>query len=775
MPVNTPTVKVVNTRRHGAEVILTGETVEEAAAFALAHGRDKGLTFIHPYDDPLVIAGQGTLALEMLGAAPEIDTLLVPIGGGGLISGIAVAAKALKPSIRLIGVQAALYPSMYNAIKGESLPMRGDTLAEGIAVKAPGQITQQIVRRLVDDIVLVSEQEIERAVSLLINIEKTVVEGAGAAGLAAVLRARAVQGAILGLVLCGGNIDTRLLASVLTREFAREGRLSQLAIDLVDRPGTLGKVANILGEAGANIVEVYHQRVFCDLPAKGALLEAVIETRDRQHLQETVDRLKAAGFEVEVRSNPEGPADGRCAHAAAAGGHNARHAAPARAQGALAVELHDPPCQPRGRSRRRPEGGRAPGLLGLARHADDGALFPHPAPRGSGGRQAACQPGVPRHPVPARQPEPRQAAEFPRLRGVQSYPSRTKDTADVDFSTGSVGLGIAETGFASLVQDYVHAKGWSPNWPKGRMVGIMGDAEIDEGNVHEALLEYWKHGLRELLVDHRLQPPEPRLGGLRSPVHEDGGPVREPRLEGRALKYGKLLQRAFGEPGGQRLKQWIDDCPNMLYSALVFQGGEAWRRQLEHDLAIHPDTLDIVRRHDDAALARLMTNLGGHDLQAILEAFETVPTDQPVCFIAYTIKGYGLPFQGHKDNHSGLMTKAQMSELRAREGINQGEEWDKLAGLELPAAEVEQFLADVPFVPRARGGCGRRGCRPTRSPRSSQGPDVDASGLRPRARRDRACRRSAGRAHRHHLARRDRLHQPGAVGQPARSLLHVEP
>ena len=195
MPTNTPTVKVVNTRRHGAEVMLTGETVEEAAAFAQAHGRERGLTFIHPYDDPLVIAGQGTLALEMLGAAPEIDTFVVPIGGGGLISGIAVAAKALKPGIRVIGVQAELYPSMYNTINGKQLPMRGDTLAEGIAVKAPGRITQAIVRELVDDIVLVTEQEIERAVSLLINIEKTVVEGAGAAGLAAVVKAaRAVQG-----------------------------------------------------------------------------------------------------------------------------------------------------------------------------------------------------------------------------------------------------------------------------------------------------------------------------------------------------------------------------------------------------------------------------------------------------------------------------------------------------------------------------------------------------------------------------------------------------
>ncbi len=307
MPVNTPTVKVVNTRRHGAEVVLTGETVEEAAAFAQAHGRERGLTFIHPYDDPSVIAGQGTLALEMLGAAPEIDTFVVPIGGGGLISGMGVAATALKPGIRLIGVEAELYPSMYNAINGTQLPMRGDTLADGIAVKAPGHITQGIVRELVEDIVLVSEQEIERAVSLLINIEKTVVEGAGAAGLAAVLkRPEFFKNRTIGLVLCGGNIDTRLLASVLARELAREGRLTQLTIDLVDRPGRLAKVANLLGEAGANIVEVYHQRIFSDLPAKAALLELVIETRDRDHLNDTVKCLKAAGFAVEVRTNPGG-------------------------------------------------------------------------------------------------------------------------------------------------------------------------------------------------------------------------------------------------------------------------------------------------------------------------------------------------------------------------------------------------------------------------------------------------------------------------------------
>src|SRR5262245_14189617 len=307
MPVSTPTVKVVNTRRHGAEVILHGETVEQAAVFARDHGRERGLTFIHPYDDPLVIAGQGTIALEMLGSAPEIDTLVVPIGGGGLISGMAVAAKALKPDLQVIGVQAELYPSMYNTVKGASLPMRGDTLAEGIAVKAPGKLTTPIVRRLVDDILLVPEPLIEGAVSLLINIEKTVVEGAGAAGLAAVCANRdRFRGRNVGLVLCGGNIDTRLLASVLTRELAREGRLSQLSIDLADRPGQLARVANLLGEAGANIVEVYHQRLFSDLPAKGALLEVVIETRDRTHRDECIARLRAAGLEVELRGNAGG-------------------------------------------------------------------------------------------------------------------------------------------------------------------------------------------------------------------------------------------------------------------------------------------------------------------------------------------------------------------------------------------------------------------------------------------------------------------------------------
>ena len=365
---------------------------------------------------------------------------------------------------------------------------------------------------------------------------------------------------------------------------------------------------------------------------------------------------------------------------------------------------------------------------------------------------------------------------FRAFGGAQSYPSRTKDEADVDFSTGSVGLGMAETGFASLVQDYVHAKGWSPNWGKGRMIGIMGDAEIDEGNVHEALLEYWKHGLENCwwIIDYNRQSLDSvvsdRLFMKVAALFENLG------WKVVLIKYGKLLQRAFAEPGGQRLKQWIDDCPNMLYSALVFQGGAAWRRQLEDDLAIHPDTLAIVRRHDDAALARLMTNLGGHDLQAILEAFDDAPTNQPVCFIAYTIKGYGLPFQGHKDNHAGLMTKAQMNELRAREGINQGEEWDRFAGLERARRGGRGVPGATCRSCQGHAAAARpRGCPSTLPQDRGQGPDVDAGRLRPRARRDRARGRAARRPHRHHVARCDRLDQPRALGQPARPVLHGEP
>jgi threonine dehydratase len=301
VPVGTPTVKIENTRRHGATVIEGGATLEEAADLALDHGRKEGLTYVHPYDDPLIIAGQGTIALEMLASVPDLDVLLVPIGGGGLISGMAVAAKSLKPSIEIIGVQAALYPSMYNLIKGQQLPMRGDTLAEGIAVKVPGRITSEIVRALVDDIVLVTEREIEHALSLLITIEKSVTEGAGAVALAAVLADESrFEGRSLGLVLSGGNIDTRLLSGVLTRQLAREGRLSRLRFDIVDRPGQLATVLAVLSKSGANIVEVSHQRIFTDLPAKAVLLEVVIETRDRTHLAATIAALRAACIDVDV-------------------------------------------------------------------------------------------------------------------------------------------------------------------------------------------------------------------------------------------------------------------------------------------------------------------------------------------------------------------------------------------------------------------------------------------------------------------------------------------
>ncbi|MGE0767754.1 MAG: transketolase [Hyphomicrobiaceae bacterium] len=287
--------------------------------------------------------------------------------------------------------------------------------------------------------------------------------------------------------------------------------------------------------------------------------------------------------------------------------------------------------------------------------------------------------------------------------GVQSYPSRTKDKADVDFSTGSVGLGVAATGFASLVQDYIHAKSWrTSDWPKGRMIALMGDAEIDEGNIHEALLEYWKHGLKNCwwVVDYNRQSLDSvvsdRLFMKVAGLFENLG------WKVILIKYGKLQEAAFREPGGERLRTWIADCPNQLYSALVFEGAKGWRRQLETDFAGDGEILALIGRRNDDDLARLMTNLGGHDMETILEAFASAPSDQPVCFISYTIKGYGLPFAGHKDNHAGLMNKSQMQLFRAQQGVNQGEEWDKFAGLKRPREEVERFLAQVPFASKGR-------------------------------------------------------------------------
>ncbi|MCW3845845.1 threonine ammonia-lyase [Sphingomonas sp. LB-2] len=299
MPKNTPIVKVTQTEGHGATVILEGETFDAAYAHARKLEAEQDLTFVHPFDDTRIIAGQGTVALEMLEDVPDLDTLVVPLGGGGLISGIATVAKAQGRPIEVIGVEAELYPSMYNRINHTDMPCAGDTLAEGIAVKEPGAITERIVRALVDDIVLVGERRLEEAVSLLLQIEKTVVEGAGAAGLAALLsEPERFKGKKVGTVLCGGNIDTRLLANVLLRDLARSGRLARLRIQLQDRPGALYNVARIFHEQGVNIIEVYHQRVFTTLPAKGLITEIECETRDRNHLDRLITALRRAQYEV---------------------------------------------------------------------------------------------------------------------------------------------------------------------------------------------------------------------------------------------------------------------------------------------------------------------------------------------------------------------------------------------------------------------------------------------------------------------------------------------
>ena len=299
MPKTTPMVKVMQTEQVGGKVVLEGETFDEAYAHARSVEKQLGLTFVHPFDDPNVAAGQGTVGLEMLEDAPEIETLVVPIGGGGLISGIATVAKALNPKIEVIGVQAQLYPSMYDRIKGAHLPCGGDTLAEGIAVKEPGEFTARIIAELVDDILLVGEGDLEKAVSLLLQIEKTVVEGAGAAGLAAVLTHKErFAGKKVGLVLCGGNIDTRLLANVLLRDLAREGRLARLRITLQDRPGALYKVMHEFDAHSVNILEIYHQRIFTDLPAKGLVTDIECEARDRQQLEKLIAALRAKGYSV---------------------------------------------------------------------------------------------------------------------------------------------------------------------------------------------------------------------------------------------------------------------------------------------------------------------------------------------------------------------------------------------------------------------------------------------------------------------------------------------
>jgi threonine dehydratase len=299
MPRPTPTVKVMQTEAVGGKVVLFGETFDEAYAHARQLENDLGLIFVHPFDHPHIAAGQGTVALEMLEDVPELDTLVIPIGGGGLASGMAVAAKAIKPDIRLIGVEAQLFPSMYNRLKGTDLPAGGDTLAEGIAVQAPGEFTSKILAELLDDLVLVGEGQMESALALLVQIEKTVVEGAGAAGLAAVMAyPELFKGRKVGIVLTGGNIDTRLLANVLLRDLARSGRLARLRLTLQDRPGALFKVMSEFDKHSVNIIEIYHQRIFTTLPAKGLITDIECEARDADQLDALVLSLRNAGYSV---------------------------------------------------------------------------------------------------------------------------------------------------------------------------------------------------------------------------------------------------------------------------------------------------------------------------------------------------------------------------------------------------------------------------------------------------------------------------------------------
>jgi threonine dehydratase len=299
MPSPTPAIKVTQTEGHGATVILHGETYDEAYEMALDLAKSRSLTFVHPFDDAEIMAGQGTVALEMLEDAPDIDTFVVPIGGGGLISGVAIAAKALNSSVEIIGVQAELYPSMYCKITGRQLPCAGDTIAEGIAVKAPGKLTAGVIEHLVDEIVLAPERDIETALCLLLQIEKTVAEGAGAAGLAALLGyPERFRGRKIGIIITGGNIDTHLLATVLLRDLARSGRMVRLRIELQDRPGALSSVVKLFDKHQVNIVEIYHQRIFTQLPAKDAFIDIECEARDAEHLDRLVQALHDEGFNL---------------------------------------------------------------------------------------------------------------------------------------------------------------------------------------------------------------------------------------------------------------------------------------------------------------------------------------------------------------------------------------------------------------------------------------------------------------------------------------------
>ncbi len=299
MPRFTPGVKIARTKGFGAEVIVYGDTLDEARTHALALGAREGLTFVHPYDDEAIVAGQGTVALEMLRDVPDLDTLVVAVGGGGLIAGMAIAAKALKPGIEIIGVQTSRFPAMFNAIKGTAHAQGSSSIAEGIAVGTPGVIPKAIIAALVDDLLLVDEGDIEQALVMLLEIEKTLVEGAGAAGLAAILKYPArFAGKKIGLVLCGGNIDPLLLAAIIERGMVRAGRLARIRVSVRDIPGSLARITAMVADAGANIDEVHHQRAFTTLAVQNVEIELVLQTRGRAHIAELLAALNAAGFEA---------------------------------------------------------------------------------------------------------------------------------------------------------------------------------------------------------------------------------------------------------------------------------------------------------------------------------------------------------------------------------------------------------------------------------------------------------------------------------------------
>lgn len=304
MPRGTPLTKIARTRDHGAKVVIAGNNLSEAFTIAQATAATEGLVFVHPYDDPHVIAGQGTLGAEILSAVPEIDTLVIPIGGGGLISGIAIAAKAINPAIRIVGVQSRTYPSMKNAVEGREAPIAdGMTIAEGIAVKSAGQVTRRIVAAHVDEILLVDESAIERAVALLLSVEKSVVEGAGAAGLAAILEyPHLFAGRTVGTILSGGNIDLRAIADVAMRELSRTGHLLRFEVAIADRPGVLAEIGTVLGDAGANIISVAHDRMSLAQNARGAVLDLVVEVQDRSHAEAVLEALRAERFNPAERA-----------------------------------------------------------------------------------------------------------------------------------------------------------------------------------------------------------------------------------------------------------------------------------------------------------------------------------------------------------------------------------------------------------------------------------------------------------------------------------------